>query len=140
MKKFIVFLLAMGMAGFWGCAISTELVKGEKLFKPTNDDYSTVYMARESRVYGSAKAYPMLINGVYMFRIGNGDCIALKIATGKTEIDLVPGMKQVGFMVEKGKKYYFYVSSQGPELRQLTEEEWNEKQKACNWVELKEKK
>jgi len=138
MKKFIVFLLAMGMAGFWGCAISTELVKGEKLFKPTNDDYSTVYMARESRVYGSAKAYPMLINGVYMFRIGNGDCIALKIATGKTEIDLVPGMKQVGFMVEKGKKYYFYVSSQGPELRQLTEEEWNEKQKACDWVDLKE--
>ena len=138
MKKFIVFLLAMGMAGFWGCAISTELVKGEKLFKPTNDDYSTVYMARESRVYGSAKAYPMLINGVYMFRIGNGDCIALKIATGKTEIDLVPGMKQVGFMAEKGKKYYFYVSSKGPELRQLTEGEWNEKQKSCDWVDLKE--
>ena len=140
MKKFILFLLAMEMACFWGCAISTEMVKGEKLFKISNDDYSTVYMSRESKVYGSAKAYPILINGVYLFRIGNGDCVTFKIPTGKSEIDLVPGMKQVGFMSEKGKKYYFYVSSEGPELRQLTEEEWNEKQKACNWVELNEKK
>ena len=140
MKKFILFLLAIEMAGFLGCAISTELVKGAKLFEITNDDYSTVKMTRESMVYGSAKAYPMNINGVFLFRIGNGDCVTFKIPTGESEIDLVPGMKQVRFMSEKGKKYYFYVSSKGPELRQLTEEEWNEKQKACDWVELKEKK
>ncbi len=140
MKKFILFLLAIETAGFLGCAISTELAKGEKLFEIANDDYSTVYMARESRAYGSLIAYPILINGVYLFRIGNGDCVTFKIPTGKSEIDLVQGMKQVKFMSEKGKKYYFYVSSKGPELSQLTEEEWNEKQKACNWVELKEKK
>jgi hypothetical protein len=138
MKKFILVLLAMEMAGFLGCAISTELVKGGKLFEITNDDYSTVYMSRESRVWGYLRAYPMLINGVYLFRIGSGDCVTFKIPTGESEIDLVPGMKQVRFMSEKGKKYYFYVSSKGPELRQLTEEEWNEKQKACNWVDLKE--
>jgi hypothetical protein len=138
MKKFILVLLAMEMAGVLGCGMSTELVKGEKLFEFTNDDYSTVYMSRESRAYGSLKAYPILINGIYLFRIANGDCVTFKIPTGKSEIDLVPGMKQVGFMAEKGKKYYFYVSSKGPELKQLTEQEWNEKQKACSWVDLKQ--
>jgi type 1 glutamine amidotransferase len=96
-------------------------------------------MARESKVYGSAKAYPIFINGVYLFRIGSGDCVTFKIPTGQSEIDLVTGMKQVRFISEKGKKYYFYVNPH-PELRQLTEEEWNEKQKACNWVELKKEK
>jgi hypothetical protein len=138
MKKFILFLLAIEMAVFFGCAGSTKLVKGAKLFEITNDDYSTVYMSRESRVYGSIKAYTMLINGVFLFRIGSGDCVTFKIPTGESGIDLFPTMKQVRFMSEKGKKYYFYVSSKGPELRQLTEEEWNEKQKACNWVDLKE--
>ncbi len=137
MKKFILVLLAMEMAGVLGCGMSTELVKGQKLFEFTNDDYSTVYMSRESKAYGSLKAYPILINGIYLFRIGNGDCVTFKIPTGKSEIDLVPGMKQVGFMAEKGKNYYFYVSSKGPELKQLTEGEWNEKQKACSWVDLK---
>jgi hypothetical protein len=45
---------------------------------------------------------------------------------------------------EKGKKYYFYLRVEagqaGADFRQLTEEEWNEKQKACNWVELKKEK
>ena len=139
MKKFFLFLLALEMAGFWGCS-NTELVKGGKLFEVADDDYSTVYMSRESRAYGSAKAYPIFVNGVYLFRIGNGDCVTFKLPTGESGIDLVTGMKQVKFMSEKGKKYYFYVTSKGPELKQLTEEEWNKKQKACNWVELKEKK
>jgi hypothetical protein len=140
MKKFILFLLAMEMAVFLGCGNSTKLMKDAKLPEITSDDYSTVFMARESKAYGSAKAYAILINGVILFQIGSGDCVTFKIPTGESGIDLFTTMKQVRFMSEKGKKYYFYVSSKGPELKQLTEEEWNEKQKACDWVELKEKK
>ncbi len=144
MKKPILFLLAMGMVAFWGCSARTELFKGAKLPEIADDDYSTVYMVRESRVFGSAIADMIQVNGVYLFRIGSGDCVTFKIPTGQSEIVFVPETKRVQFVAEKGKKYYLYVQAErgksGSEFRQLTEQEWNEKQKACDWVELKQKK
>jgi hypothetical protein len=128
----------MEMASILGCTSSTGLIKGARLPEITNDDYSTVYMSRESRVWGRFTAYTILINGVFLFRIGSGDCVTFKIPTGESEIDLFQAMKKVTFISEKGKKYYFYVSSKGPELRQLTEGEWNQKQESCDWVDLRE--
>ena len=137
MKKIILFLLAIGMVVFVGCARRTA----GNIPKISGDDYSTVYMFRESKVLGFAEAYPIEINGVYLFRIGNGDCVTFKIPTGKSEIVFVPEWKRVKFLAERGKKYYLYVSEnfgpEGPEFRQMTEEEWNQKQTACNWVKLK---
>lgn len=141
MRKFILFLLAMGMFGFCGCARRTELVKDSNLPEITKDEYSTVYMFRESRAFGFSKAYPIQINGKYLFRIGNGDCVTFKIPTGQSEIVFVPRIKRVKFMSEKGGMYYFYVQAEagesGSEFRQITEEEWKGKEKACNWVRLK---
>jgi hypothetical protein len=48
MKKIILFLLAMGMVGFVGCAGQTA----GNIPNISNDDYSTIYMFRESRVLG----------------------------------------------------------------------------------------
>jgi hypothetical protein len=144
MEKVILALLAMGMVGFWGCSSRTELSKNAKFPEITNNDYSTVYMFRESRSLGSAIASPIQINGVYLFRIGSGDCVTFKIPTGQSEIVFVPETKRVKFMSERGKNYYFYVrvdaGKSDSDFRRLTEEEWNEKQKACNWVELKKEK
>jgi hypothetical protein len=144
MKKMILFLLATGMIGFWGCSSKTEISKYANFPIITNEDYSTLYMFRESRLYGSAKADPILINGQYSFRIGNGDCVTFKIPTGPSEMVFVPEWKKVTFVPERGKKYYFYLrvesGKSAADFRQLTEEEWNEKQKACNWVELKKDK
>jgi hypothetical protein len=143
MKKAILCLLAMGMVGFWGCSSGTKMLNYATFLDPTNDDYSTVSMFRESSLYGSAKADPIQINGVQLFRIGNGDCVTFKIPTGQSEIIFVPQWKRAEFVSEKGKKYYFYLhvdaGKSGSDFRQLTEEEWNEKQKACHWVELKKK-
>jgi hypothetical protein len=144
MKACILFLLAMGMVGFGGCSSRTELLKDAKFPEITNNDYSTVYMFRESKLFGSAIASPIQINGLYLFRIGNGDCVTFKIPTGQSEIVYVPETKRVKFVSERGKNYYFYLRVEAgksdSDLRQLTEEEWNEKQKACNWVELKKEK
>ena len=142
MKKLILFLLALGIVAFYGCAMSTKLAEGEKLPKITDNDYSTVYMSRESKAYGFSIAYPIQFNGVYLFRIGSGDCVTFKIPTGQSEIVFIQRVKAVKFLAENGKKYYFHVwvDAAGSDFRQLTEEEWNEKQKACDWVELKEKK
>ena len=144
MKECILFLLAMGMVGFWGCSSKTELLKNAKFPEITNNDYSTVYMFRESKLFGSAIASPIQINGLYLFRIGNGDCVTVKIPTGQSEIVYVPETKRVKFVAERGKKYYFYIRADagesGSEFRQITEEEWKEKEKACDWVELKTEK
>jgi hypothetical protein len=144
MKKAILCLLAMGMVGFLGCSSRTEILNYPHFPEITNDDYSTGYMFRESRLYGSAIADPIQVNGVQLFRIGNGDCVTFKIPAGESEIIFVPQWKRVKFGSERGKKYYFYLrvdaGKSGAEFRQLTEEEWNEKQKACNWVELKKEK
>ncbi len=137
MKRFILFLLAMEMAVCFGCA-STRLVKGARLPEITNDDYSTVYVSRGPRVWGHFTAYTMLINDESLFQIASGDCVTFKIPTGQSEIDLFHERKQLRFISEKGKKYYFYVGSKVPELRQLTEGQWNEKQQSCDWVDLKE--
>ncbi len=137
MKKIILFLLAIGMVIFVGCARRTA----GNIPKISGDDYSTVYMFRESKVLGFAEAYPIEINGAFLFRIGNGDCVTFKIPTGNCEVVCVPGWKRIRFLAEKGEKYYLFVREkfgpEGPEFRQLAEEEWDQKQKACNWVELK---
>jgi hypothetical protein len=134
----------MGMVGFWGCSSSTKFLNDPDSLKITKDDYSTGYMFRESKLYGSAKAEPIQVNGVQLFQIGNGDCVTFKMPLGQSEIIYVPRWNRVEFVSEGGKKYYFYLSvdsgKAGSEFRQLTEEEWKEKQKACNWVELKWKK
>ena len=143
MKKVILCILAMGIVVFLGCSSRTENLNYAKFPEITNDDYSTVYMFRESRLYGSAIADPIQVNGVQLFRIGNGDCVTFKIPTGPSEIIFVPQWKRVEFVSERGKKHYFYLrvdaGKSGSDVRQLTEEEWNEKQNACNWVELKKK-
>ncbi len=143
MKKVILCLLAMGMVGFLGCSSRTEILNYPNFPEIKNDDYSTVHMFREARLYGSAIADAIQVNGVQLFRIGNGDCVTFKIPTGQSEIIFVPQWKRVKFVSERGKKYYFYLrvdaGKSGTDFRQLTEEEWNEKQKACNWVELKKK-
>jgi hypothetical protein len=101
-------------------------------------------MFRESRLYGSAIAGPIQVNGLQLFRIGNGDCVTFKIPLGQSEIIYVPRWNRVEIVSERGKKYYFYLrvdaGKSGSDFRQLTEDEWNEKQKACNWVDLKWKK
>jgi hypothetical protein len=144
MKKAILFLLAMGMVGFWGCSSRTKTLNAPDFPGITNDDYSTGYLFRESRLYGAAIADPIQVSGVQLFRIGNGDCVTFKIPTGQSEIIFVPPWKRLKFVWEMGKKYYFYLrvdaGQAGGDFRQLTEEEWNEKQKACNWVELKKEK
>jgi hypothetical protein len=144
MKKAILCLLAMGIVGFWGCSSRTKTLNAPNFPEITGYDYSTGYMFRESRLYGSAIADPIQVNGVQLFRIGNGDCVTFKIPTGQSEIIYVPRWKRVEFVSERGKKYYFYLrvdaGKSGADFRQLTEEEWNEKQKTCNWVELKEEK
>ena len=144
MKKALLSLLTMGMVAFGGCSSRTELLKNAKFPEIRDNDYSTVYMFRDSRPYGSAIASPIQINGLYLFRIGNGDCVTFKIPTGQSEIVFVPGTKRVEFLSERGKKYYFYIrvdaGKSGSEFRQITEEEWNEKQKACHWVELEKEK
>jgi hypothetical protein len=144
MKKVILGLLAMGMVGFWGCSSGTGLAKNAKLPEITNNDYSTVYMFRESRPFGAGIASPIQINGLYLFRIGNGDCVTFKIPTGQSEIVYVPETKRVNFLSERGKKYYFYLrvdaGKSDSDFRRLTEEEWTEKQNVCNWVELKKEK
>ena len=142
MKKAILCLLAMGICGFFGCSSSTKLLNDAYWPRITNDDYSTIYMFRESKLYGSIIADEIQVNGVALFRIGSGDCVTFKIPTGQTEIIFVPESRQLKFLSERGKKYYFYLrveSGKSGDFRQLTEEEWNEKQKACNWVELKKK-
>jgi hypothetical protein len=131
----------MGMFGSWGCSSKTGISKYANFPVITNDDYSTLYMFRESRLYGSAKADPIQLNLQYSFRIGNGDCVSFKIPTGPSEIIFVPEWKQIRFVSERGKKYYFFLRANpgkdDADFRQLTEAEWIEKQKACNWVELK---
>jgi len=143
-KKAILCLLAMGLVGFWGCSSRTKTLNTADFPGITGDDYSTGYMFREYRLYGAAIADPIQVNGVQLFRIGNGDCVTFKIPTGESEIIFVPQWKRLKFVSEKGKKYYFYLrvdaGQAGADFRQLTEEEWNEKQKACNWVELKKEK
>jgi hypothetical protein len=144
MKKVILCLVAMGMVGFWGCSGSTKFLNSPDSLVITGDNYSTGYMFRESMLYGSAIAGPIQVNGVQLFRIGNGDCVTFKIPLGQSEIIYVPRWDRVEFVSERGQKYYFYLQvdagKSGSDFRQLTEEEWNEKQKACNWVELKWKK
>ena len=143
MKKVILCLLAMGMVGFLGCSSSTKVLNEANFPGITKGDYSTAYMFRESKLYGAAIADAIQVNGVQLLRIGNGDCVTFKIPTGQSEIIFVPQWKRVKFVSERGKKYYFYLrvdaGKSGTDFRQLTEEEWNEKQKACNWVELKKK-
>jgi len=140
MKKVILGLLVTGMVGFWGCSSRTKILNNPSLLGIKNDDYSTVHMFREAKLYGSAIADPISINGVQLFQIGNGDCVTFKIPTGQSEIIFVPRWKRVEFVSEKGRKYYMYLRVEsgkaGAEFRQLTEDEWNEKQKACHWVEL----
>ncbi len=142
MKKVILYLLTMGIVGFLGCLSGTGIPKSASFPEITNDDYSTLYMFRERKLYGFATAEPIYLNGRYLFRIGDGDCVTFKIPTGQSEIVFVPEWKILKFVSERGKKYYFYlqVESKKSDFRQLTEKEWNEKQKACNWVELKKKK
>jgi len=134
----------MGMVGVWGCSGSTKILNPPDSLEITGDNYSTGYIFRESMLYGSAIAGPIQVNGVQLFRIGNGDCVTFRIPTGQNEIIYVPGWKQLKFVSERSQKYYFYLrvdsEKSSIEFRQLTEEEWNEKQKACNWVELKWKK
>ncbi len=134
----------MGIVGFWGCSSRTEILNWANFLEIANDDYSTVYMFRESKLYGAAIADPIQVNGVQLFRIGNGDCVTFKMPTGQSQIIYVPRWKRVEFVSEKGEKYFFYLrvesGKSGTDFRQLTEEEWNEKQNACNWVELKKKK
>jgi len=141
MKKVILCLLAMGIFSFSGCSYKTEIINYSDLPGPGNEDYSTVSMFRESKLYGSTRASPIQVNGVSLFRIGNGDCVTFKIPTGPSEITYSPEWKRVKFLSEKGKKYYFYLRVEPgnftSEFRQLTEEEWNSKQKACKWVQLK---
>jgi len=141
MKKVILYVLAAGMLTFWGCSSKTVLLKNAKLPEIKNDDYSTFYMFRESKLLGAGIASPIQINGLNLFRIGNGDCVTFKIPTGQSEIVFIPEMKRMKFMSERGQKYYFYLRVEAEkydsDFRQLAEEEWNEKQKACNWVELK---
>ncbi len=144
MKKVILCLLAMGIVGFLGCSSRTGIPKSASFPEITNDDYATLYMFREWKLYGFATADPIYLNGQYWFRIGDGDCVTFKIPTGQSEIVFVPEWKQLKFVAERGKKYYFYLQVElgksGADFRQLTEEEWNEKQKACNWVKLKREK
>jgi hypothetical protein len=141
MKKSLLWLLVMGMAGFWGCSSSTEVLNYPFFPQLTNNDSSTVYLFRESSAYGAARASPIQFNGVQLFKIGNGDCVTFKIPTGRSEMIYVPEGLQLKFVSERGKKYYFYLrvvrGEADADFRQLTEEEWNEKQKACTWVELK---
>jgi hypothetical protein len=136
MGKIILILVLMGMMFVIGCARTLGNIPYN-----SGDDYSTVFMIRESRILGFTEAYPIQINGMFMFRIGNGDCVTFKIPTGDFEIVCIPGWKRIKFLAEKGKKYYLFLREKfgpgGPEFRQLTDEEWNQKQKACNWVELK---
>ena len=143
MKKAILYLLAMGMLGFWNCSSSTEVLNYPFFPKMADDDSSTVYLFRESSAYGAAKASPIQFNGVQLFQIGNGDCVTFKVPAGRSEIIYVPQGLQLKFVSERGKKYYFYLrvvwGEADAEFRQLAEDEWNEKQKACNWVELKNK-
>jgi len=113
-------------------------------FSNTSLKSTSLKCYRESRLYGSAIADPIQVNGVQLFRLGNGDCVAFKLPTGQPEVIFVPQWKRLKFVSEKGKKYYFYLrvdaGQSGADFRQLTEDEWNEKQKACNWVELKKEK
>jgi hypothetical protein len=143
MNKKILCLLVTGIVGFGGCSSSTKISKYDNFPVLTNDDYSTLYMFRESRLYGSGKADPIYLDGQYSFRLGNGDCVTFKIPTGQSEIVFVPEWKQVKFVSERGKKYFFYLRVEpgkaAADFRQITEEDWNEKQKACNWVHLERK-
>jgi len=134
MKKLFIPVLVLGVIGSMGCARTTGNIPYN-----SGDDYSTAFMIRESRILGFTEAYPIQINGMYMFRIGNGDCVTFKIPTGEVEIVCGLGSKRIRFLAEKGKKYYLFVrgkfGSKGPEFRQLTEEEWDQKQSGCNWVQ-----
>ena len=136
MKKFILFLLLTGMVGFMGCARTAGNIP-----KIADDDYPTVYMYREFKAFSSAEVYPIEVNGLDWFLIGYGDCVAFKIPAGNSEIVCPPALKRVRFLAEKGKKYYLFIREksgpEGLEFRQLTEEEWNQKQNGCHWVQLK---
>jgi hypothetical protein len=143
MKKIILCLLAVGMIALLGCSSRTEILNYPFFPGMAIDDSSTVYLFRESSTYGAAKASPIQFNGVQLFQIGNGDCVTFKVPAGRSEIIYVPQGLQLKFVSERGKKYYFYLrvvwGEADAEFRQLAEDEWNEKQKACNWVELKNK-
>jgi len=143
MKKIILCLLAVGMIALLGCSSRTEILNYPFFPGMANDDSSTVYLFRESSAYGAAKASPIQFNGVQLFQIGNGDCVTFKVPAGRSEIIYVPQGLQLKFVSERGKKYYFYLrvvwGEADAEFRQLAEDVWNEKQKACNWVELKNK-
>ena len=143
MKKIILCLLAVGMIALLGCSSRTEILNYPFFPGMANDDSSTVYLFRESSAYGAAKASPIQFNGVQLFQIGNGDCVTFKVPAGRSEIIYVPQGLQLKFVSERGKKYYFYLrvvwGEADAEFRQLAEDEWIEKQKACNWVELKNK-
>jgi hypothetical protein len=143
MKKAILCLLAMGMCGFFGCSSSTKVLNDANFPKIRYDDFATAYMLRESKLYGAAKADAIQVNGVQLFQIGSGDCVTFEIPTGQIEMIFVPEWKQLKFVSERGKKYYIYLRVEagktGADFRQLSEEEWNEKQKACHWVDLKKK-
>lgn len=144
MKILVQCLLAMILASLWGCSYKTGILNPGSFPEITNDDYATLYMYRESKLYGVALADPIQVNGVQLFRIGSGDCVTLKMPTGPSEVIFVPQWKKLNLVFEKGKKYYFYLridsGPSGADFRLLTEEEWNEKQKACDWVELKKEK
>jgi len=143
MKKIILCLLAVGMIALLGCSSRTEILNYPFFPGMANDDSSTVYLFRESSAYGAAKASPIQFNGVQLFQIGNGDCVTFKVPAGRSEIIYVPQGLQLKFVSERGKKYYFYLrvvwGEADAEFRQLAEDEWNEKQKTYNWVELKNK-
>ena len=132
------------MVGYLGCSSSTKVLNDPNFPGITSGDYSTAYMFRESKLYGAARAAAIQVNGVQWFRIGSGDCVTFKIPTGQIEIIFVPEWKQLKFVSERGAKYYFYLQvmagKSDADFRQLNEKEWNEKQKACTWVELEKEK
>ncbi len=139
MKRVILFLTAIGVFGVWGCP-RTEIRQSVKLPKFENGDYSTVYMVRESHLYGAGVASPIQVNDVQLFRIGNGDCLSFKIPPGQAEIIYIPQWKRVKLAAERGQKYFVYLrvntEKSGTEFREITEKEWQEKQRGCNWVPL----
>lgn len=166
MKRLVLVIVVIGLLQ-GGCA--TELFKGKHLPKITNDEYATVNIVRELRFVGDSITIQFdgqdllrIGNGdCISFKIPTGQSeIALSSTTqlvstanrtrGQNILDNIAEhwtmqtiTKRVPFIAEKGKNYYFYVRAvggrSGNEFRQLTNDEYADKSKSCNWIKLEDK-
>ena len=166
MKRLVLVIMVIGLLQ-GGCA--TEMFTDRHLPQITNDEYATVNIVRELRFVGGSitiqfdgKDLLRIGNGdCISFKIPTGQSeIALSSTTqlvstaNRTTMQNIFDnnaehwamqtiRKRVEFIAEKGKNYYFYVradaGTSGDEFRQLTNDEYADKSKSCNWIKLEDK-